>query len=63
MGVEHGPWLKRTMVSQRSARKYFEELYGPITEKGVWGIPTNQELKDLYTTPDLVPDIKRRMMG
>jgi hypothetical protein len=37
------------------------KLYGPITERGVWGIPTNQELKELYTTPDLVADIKRRM--
>jgi hypothetical protein len=34
-------------------------MYGPVTEE-VWGVRTNEELRQLYKTADPVADIKRR---
>jgi hypothetical protein len=34
-------------------------VYERVTEQGVWKITTDQELRDLYKTPDLVADITR----
>jgi hypothetical protein len=36
------------------------EVYVPVTEEGLWGNRTNQDLRELYTTPDLVAGIERR---
>jgi hypothetical protein len=36
------------------------KVYGPVTEQGVWRIRPHQELGELYKTPHLSPDIKRR---
>jgi hypothetical protein len=35
---------------------------GVWTEKGVWGIRTKGEVRELYKTPELVADIKRRRL-
>lgn len=45
---------------------YWEEeilrkIYGLVTEQGVWRIRPHQELGELYKTPYLAPDIKRRL--
>lgn len=52
-------WLKRT----NAEILWGSCIYWPVTEQEVRGMQTNRELKDLYTTPDLVAGIKRRTMG
>ena len=34
-------------------RKILRRIYGPINENGVWRIRNNNELKQLYRTPNL----------
>jgi len=39
-------------------RKHRGEIYGPVTEQGVWRIRTNQELGELLQTCDMVSPTK-----
>jgi len=34
-------------------------VYERVSEQGFWKITTDQKLRELYKTPDLVADIKR----
>jgi hypothetical protein len=43
-------------------RKILRKVYGPVTEKGVWRIRRNEELRELYKAPDLVVDIKMKRL-
>ncbi|PSN54726.1 hypothetical protein C0J52_04860 [Blattella germanica] len=38
------------------------KIFGAVQERGVWRIRTNQELKELYKTTDLVGDIRRKRL-
>jgi hypothetical protein len=38
------------------------EVYGPVTEQGVWGIGNIREVRELYKTPRLIADIKMRSL-
>jgi hypothetical protein len=42
--------------------KILNKAYGPVTGKRVWGIRTNQELRESYKTPDVVAVIERRRL-
>jgi hypothetical protein len=33
-------------------------VYTPVTEQGVWGIRTNQELRKVYKGPELVAELE-----
>jgi Mn-dependent DtxR family transcriptional regulator len=44
-----------------SERNILKNMYTSVTEQGVSRIRTNQELKELYKTPNLVAEIKRRL--
>jgi hypothetical protein len=44
-------------------RNILRVMYGPVTGQVVWGIRTNQELKELCKTPDLIVDIERRRLA
>jgi hypothetical protein len=46
-------------VGNRVLRK----VYGQITEKRVWIIRANKELKELYNTRDLAAEIKKRNLN
>jgi hypothetical protein len=41
-------------------RKILRKVYGPVTEREVWRIRRNEELRELYKAPDLVADINRK---
>jgi hypothetical protein len=43
-------------------KKISRKEYGPVTVKRFWRKRTNQELKELYKTLDLLADIKRRRL-
>jgi len=34
-------------------------VYGPLVEQGIWGIRTNEKLKELYKELDKITNIKR----
>lgn len=40
-------------------RKIPRKVYGPVTEQEVWRIRTNQKMRELHKTPDLVAGIER----
>jgi hypothetical protein len=57
-----GTWsmtARDTVTLNTSERKISRKEYGPVTVKRFWRKRTNQDLKELYTTLDLVADIKR----
>jgi hypothetical protein len=41
-------------------RKILRKVHGPVTEKGVWKIRTNQELLKLFKPLNLIADTERR---
>jgi len=38
--------------------KIFRRVYGPVVEQGMWRVRTDQELRELYSDPGIVADIK-----
>jgi hypothetical protein len=49
-------------LSNTWERRILWKVYGPVIKQGVWRTRTNQELRELYESPDLVADIKGRML-
>jgi hypothetical protein len=49
---------KQKIVLNPWVRKILRKLYGPVTEKEVWRIRTNQELKELHETTHFIEDFK-----
>jgi hypothetical protein len=43
--------------------KILRRIYGPVGEQGIWGIRTNQELRDTYKDLDIAGDIKKKNIG
>jgi hypothetical protein len=41
-------------------RKILRSMYGPLVEQGMWGIRTDQELREVCKNLGIVADIKRR---
>jgi hypothetical protein len=44
-------------------KKILRDVCLPVTEKGVWVIGTNQDIRELYESLDLAADIKRRSLN
>lgn len=42
-------------------RNILKKISGPVKENGVWGIRTNQELRNLYRQPDTLEIRKGRL--
>lgn len=42
--------------------KVLRTIYGPINENGVWRVRTNKELREMYTDPDIIAQIKSRRL-
>ena len=38
-------------------------MFRTVKENGVWRISTNQELKNLYTEPDVISKIRKERLG
>jgi hypothetical protein len=43
-------------------RKILRRLHGPAVEQGIWGIRTDQELRELYTDIDIAAGIKKKRL-
>jgi hypothetical protein len=41
----------------------FRRIFGPVIGNGVWRIHTNQELMNLYREPDIISEIKIKILG
>jgi hypothetical protein len=41
-------------------RKMLRRIRGPVVEQGIWGIRTNQKLRELYKDLVIVADIKKK---
>jgi hypothetical protein len=54
--------VKDKFVLNTWERKIPRKVYGPVTEEGVWRIGTDQEVWELYKTPELVGNIERRRL-
>jgi hypothetical protein len=50
------------MILNTWKRYILRKVCGPVTEYGVWRNRSNQELRELYKTFNLVVDIKRIML-
>jgi hypothetical protein len=46
-----------------SLRKILGTIFGPVKEKCVWRIGTNQELMNLYREPDIILEIRKGRLG
>jgi hypothetical protein len=42
--------------------KIHNEIYGPVCDRGIWRIRTNEELDNLYQSVDRVTDVKPRRL-
>jgi hypothetical protein len=43
--------------------KILRRIFGPKKEDGFWRIRTNKELTELYTNPDIVSEIRSRIIA
>jgi hypothetical protein len=61
-GWETWPMIKNSKIMLHKRRRTILQVYGTVTEQGLWRIKINQELRELYNTSDLVADSKRRRL-
>ena len=43
-------------------REILRRIHGPVVEQGIWGIRTDQELRELYTDIDIAAGIEKKRL-